>query len=72
MSYLKRKIDYFLEKWKNDPDRLPLIIKGTRQVGKTESIRSFAEKTILRCIKRLTIDGVALSIVNFYFGKCHT
>lgn len=44
MSYLKRKIDAYLDNWKNDPDRMPLIIKGARQVGKTESIRTFAEK----------------------------
>ena len=43
MTYLKRKIDAFLNEWKDDPDRKPLIIKGPRQVGKTESIRRFAE-----------------------------
>lgn len=41
--YLKRKIDGFLRKWKEDLERKPLIIKGPRQVGKTESIRRFAE-----------------------------
>jgi len=40
--YLKRKTDHFLESWKKDPDRLPLIISGARQVGKTETIRTFA------------------------------
>ena len=44
MTHLKRKADIFLEKWKADPDRLPLIIKGARQVGKTESIREFAKR----------------------------
>lgn len=42
--YLKRKVDEFLCDWKSDPDRKPLIIKGSRQVGKTESIKHFAEK----------------------------
>ena len=42
--YLKRKIDYFLETWKTDKERKPLIIKGARQVGKTESVRQFANK----------------------------
>ena len=41
--YLKRHIDAFLRNWKNDPGHLPLIVKGARQVGKTESIRHFAE-----------------------------
>ena len=44
MAYLHRKIDSFLERWRNDPDRLPLIIRGARQVGKTESIRRFAHQ----------------------------
>lgn len=41
--YLKRKVDTFLLKWKENPNRLPVIIKGPRQVGKTESIRRFAK-----------------------------
>ena len=39
---LKRKIDNFLIEWKNNPERMPLIVKGARQIGKTESIRHFA------------------------------
>lgn len=41
--YLKRKFDAFLLAWKANPRRLPLIIKGARQVGKTECVRHFAE-----------------------------
>lgn len=44
MELLRRKIDRDLIKWKQNPDRLPLIIKGARQVGKTESIRKFAKE----------------------------
>ena len=40
--YLKRKADDFLVQWKSNPDRKPLIIRGPRQVGKTETIRKFA------------------------------
>ena len=44
MEYkLRRKIDDFLVNWKKNPDRMPLIIKGARQVGKTSSIEHFAE-----------------------------
>lgn len=40
---MKRKIDaYFLE-WKRNPDRMPLIVRGARQVGKTFSIRQFGK-----------------------------
>lgn len=42
MIYLDRKIDIFLQKWKANAQRKPLIVKGPRQVGKTESIRRFA------------------------------
>jgi len=41
MIYMKRKIDNFLKQWKSDPERKPLIVKGARQVGKTESINEF-------------------------------
>lgn len=36
--YLKRKVDSFLAAWKSDSGRKPLIIKGSRQIGKTESV----------------------------------
>lgn len=42
MLYLRRKVDDFLREWKENPRRKPLIVKGPRQVGKTESIRRFA------------------------------
>ena len=42
LTYLKRKIDTYLEEWKENPQRKPLIIKGARQVGKTKSIENFA------------------------------
>ncbi|MCM1024990.1 MAG: ATP-binding protein, partial [Roseburia sp.] len=42
MELLRRKIDADLTEWKRNPDRLPLIVKGARQIGKTESIRKFA------------------------------
>ena len=41
-TYLKRKIDTYLRSWKEDPGRKPLIVKGPRQIGKTESILHFA------------------------------
>ncbi len=41
---LKRKIDNFLIEWKKRPERKPLIVKGARQVGKTMSIRHFAQQ----------------------------
>lgn len=43
MELLKRKIDEYLIEWKRDLERKPLIVKGARQIGKTESIRNFAK-----------------------------
>lgn len=43
MSRLKRKIDDFLVNWKNDKNKLPLIIKGARQIGKTDAVENFAK-----------------------------
>ncbi len=65
--YLKRKVDLFLSEWKADPKRKPLIIRGSRQVGKTESIKTFAAKNYKSVIeinfvsepkyKAITADG---------------
>lgn len=44
MGYLRRKIDIFLEEWKRDVHKKPLVVKGSRQIGKTESIRNFGVK----------------------------
>ncbi len=42
MIFLKRKIDGYLAEWKNNPEKKPLIVKGPRQIGKTESVLRFA------------------------------
>ena len=55
MTYLKRKADSFLADWKADTDRKPLMIKGARQVGKTETIRRFGESNYSNFIE-----------INFY------
>lgn len=67
MIYLKRKLDAFLDEWKRDPVRKPLIVKGPRQVGKTESIRKFGAENYDNVIevnfveepkyKMMTADG---------------
>ena len=51
MGYLVRKADAFLGEWKKNPDRKPLIIKGARQVGKTETIRTFARENYKNVIE---------------------
>ncbi len=51
MELLKRKIDKYLIEWKNTPNRMPLIIKGARQIGKTESIRKFAKENYKNVIE---------------------
>lgn len=40
---LERKVDKVLREWKIAADRLPLIVRGARQIGKTEAIEHFAE-----------------------------
>ena len=67
MAYLKRKADSFLKTWKENPDRKPLIVKGARQIGKTESICRFAKSNYESIIyinfveepkyKMITADG---------------
>ena len=49
--YLKRKIDSFLNDWKQTSEHLPLVIRGARQVGKTEAIRHFAKRNYTSVIE---------------------
>lgn len=44
MPRLRRKIDHFLIEWKQDKNKLPLIVKGARQVGKTSAIENFGKQ----------------------------
>lgn len=43
MTRLRRKIDDYLIKWKKDDNKKPLIVKGARQIGKTDAIENFAK-----------------------------
>lgn len=47
----KRKIDGDLQRWKRNPERLPLIVKGARQIGKTSSILQFAKNNYKNVIE---------------------
>ena len=71
--YLNRKIDKFLLEWFQNQDRKPLIIKGARQIGKTESILHFAKKHYENIVyinfveepkfKHITEDGYSVETV---------
>lgn len=67
MRYLDRKIGRFLAEWKSVPQRKPLIVEGSWQIGKTESAGRFAEHSYKSVIyinfveepryKLITADG---------------
>lgn len=73
MAYLRRKVDGVLAAWKANEDRKPLIIKGSRQVGKTESITRFANANYESVIyinfveepkyKMITSDGYGVDAI---------
>lgn len=73
--YIERNIDSYLLSWNKNPERKPLIIKGARQIGKTEAVKEFARKAYKSFIeinffeqpkyKRIIEDGYdAASIVK--------
>ena len=63
--YYKRKIDDFLIEWKNNPSHKPLIVKGARQIGKTESILHFANENYSNVIYiNFVLDRKYSAIVN--------
>lgn len=41
---MKRKVEQQLVAWKNNPNKMPLIIEGARQVGKTWIMKDFGSK----------------------------
>jgi predicted AAA+ superfamily ATPase len=41
---MRRAIEPILEKWKNQSDRLPIILRGARQVGKSFVIEKFGKE----------------------------
>ncbi|GAP71256.1 ATPase [Candidatus Symbiothrix dinenymphae] len=47
---MKRKIYDELVKWKNKPNRMPLIVNGARQVGKSFILKEFGEHEFDNCI----------------------
>ena len=82
---MKRKIEEQLFAWKNKTaDRLPLIVNGARQVGKTYILRKFGEsnendhpashhrmahKRTVQMIPTLRFSGVGISN-HFLPGSC--
>lgn len=65
MVYFKRKIDGFLADWKNNHSRKPLIVKGARQIGKTESILHFAHENYENVVYiNFVLDKKYTTIVN--------
>lgn len=73
MITLRRKIDAFLAEWKGRPKRVPLVVKGARQIGKTFSIEQFAMQNYKSVIainfilqpeyKQIFVDGFAIDTI---------
>lgn len=73
MDYLRRQADRFLASWHSDPDRKPLIVKGARQIGKTESVLHFARANYANVVyinfveepryKQITADGYKVDAI---------
>ena len=67
---LRRKIDQYLVEWKNTPNHLPLIVKGARQIGKTNAIRNFGQNNYksfieIKCPSRLSSIDILPLIDSF-------
>jgi len=60
IAMFKRLIDFHLDKWKIDPYRKPLLLRGARQVGKTYAYR------LEGCQKRL-LDGLRHKILALLY-----
>ena len=47
---MERLLYQRLKKWKESPDRKPLILEGARQVGKTWLLQQFGRKEYKNCV----------------------
>ena len=65
---MKRTIENELIQWKNQPNRLPLIIRGARQVGKTYTVTQFGKAHFHNCV---TINFEKQHELNAYFDDWH-
>ena len=66
---MKRKIDNFLLKWKDEENRKPLVIYGTKQVGKTYTALSFGEENFGSTVY---IDATNFNVLNELLKKENT
>jgi predicted AAA+ superfamily ATPase len=80
---MKRKIYNDLLKWKNNPDRKPLLLQGARQVGKTYIVKAFGndqyrnfhhfnfeKDPILKTFFKSSLDPKSiLNSLSLYIGK---
>jgi len=66
--YLRRKVDEYLLKWKNDPNHMPLIVKGARQIANHNRSKSLA--ALIRNEKYHDIrHGIKLGDFNISFSE---
>jgi predicted AAA+ superfamily ATPase len=67
---MKRNAIIHLENWKNRPNRMPLLVRGARQVGKTWLIREFAKQNFKSWVElNLEAQPELHSIFDQFFGK---
>lgn len=61
---MKRIIDAYLNLWKSDPYRKPVLLRGARQVGKTHAVRELGKKFDHFIEINFERDKQALAIFN--------
>ncbi|MDR1341060.1 MAG: hypothetical protein LBK58_13550 [Prevotellaceae bacterium] len=61
---MKRKIEQKLINWKNNPNRMPLIVNGARQIGKTYSILEFGLKNYQNVLSEIELQTVPTLAFN--------
>ena len=77
--YIHRKADDFLAAWKADPTHLPLIVKGARQIGKTETVLKFGRDNYANVVclnfieepmyRAITEDGYSVAAILKYITR---
>jgi predicted AAA+ superfamily ATPase len=64
---MERSISKKLKKWKDRPDRKPLVLEGARQVGKTYLLQKFGKENYKNTIY-LNLENASSDIVSLFDG----
>lgn len=66
---MKRKLLEKLVEWKNSKKRLPLLLEGARQVGKTYLLKKLFGEQYFEKVVHVNFEKADLELINLFEGN---